>query len=86
MACPYFVAVYVYVCASGYPFLVISGVPYGFMESPSLDGTGVPAGWRLERLRMYRMATPANAMTASPPTTLPAIMAVLPEPLLPPGD
>jgi len=85
MVCPYFVAVCVYACASGYPFLVISGVPYGLIESPSLDGTEVPAEWRLERLRMYKMATPANAMTASPPTTLPAITDVLFKRLLPPA-
>lgn len=33
--------------------------------------------WRFARLRMYSTATPANAITARPPTTLPAITPVL---------
>jgi hypothetical protein len=67
----------VYAGASGYPFGVISGVLYGLVELPSLDEIGAPAAWRFERLRMYKIATPANAMTARPPTTLPAITPVL---------
>jgi hypothetical protein len=83
MVCPYFVAMWGYTGVSGYPFRVISGVPYGFIESSSLDEMGAPATWRFERLSMYRTATPANAITASPPTTLPAMTAVLLEALVP---